>query len=192
MPRPKAPSPFVLDRFPLTVVDQRRLALSLGREELPPECTARTGEALAMHLQADRALRTQATKTTPGSVAAAIVKACRALDPFTSVDSGVDADTYLSLKPLADAFLAAADRRLAELRAMSRVYPLKRPLYPTCFLLRRIFEHYAVPDFMSERKHLRQFAFDALTAIGAELGDIDETHLYRLDEFLYASSEPSG
>ena len=193
MLRPKEPSPVVVDRFPLTVQDQRRLALLLGLEELPPRCTALLGDLLAVHLKAARALRepTQEIRTRPG-VAAVIAKARKALRPFTEIDTGIDADTLQSLKPHVDAFLAAADKRLAELGAMRRVYWYRQPLYLTCPRLRVIFEEFAVPDIRSERRHLRRFAFDALTAATIELRSIDERHLDRLDEFLDAPLEPLG
>lgn len=189
MPRPKPPSPVEVDQFPLTAQDRKRLGVSLGFELLPPDCADLVGELLANHLKAGRALRGREKGTTAGGVEAVIEKARNALEPFTAMDSGIDADTFRRLRPLAGPFLAAADERLRELQGMPRVYPERELLRETCCRLRMIFEGYAAPDFKADLSARRRFAFDALTAAGIELPSIDDAHLKRLDEFLDASPQ---
>jgi hypothetical protein len=179
-----------VDRFPLQPQDQKRLALSLGFEQLPPPCAAVLGDTLAAHVTSARVLRERDNQYTAGGVLVAIVKACNAVEELTAVERGIDADTRRTLKPAAEAFLAAADERLQELRAMPRIYPERELLRETCSRLRLIFDQHAAPDFKVDRTARRRFAFDALTAAGIRLPSIDDAHLTRLDDFLDASPQP--
>jgi hypothetical protein len=175
----------------LSVPDRRCLALSLGHEELPDRCAAALAEVLACHVEGARRDRERENKTTGGNVAAALVKTRNAVKELMAPDSGIDDDTRRSLEAAANAFIAATEARLDELEPLGRIYPDLEQLRLICPCLRRIFEGYARPDFINERRHLRRFAFDALCAAGVDIpGSIDEAHLYRLDEFLDAELHP--
>lgn len=187
MPRPKAkrPTPAHSDRFPLPPRTARSLAALIGREELPAQCATELEELLACHLRAARAERERDGKTTAGEVEAAILKATAAVRQLTGLDARVDADTYRILKPRADAFMAAAQARLAELRGLPRIYPHQESLRVTCPLLLRIFEKHAHEGF-NTRGNLRRFAFLALRAADVVTSSVDEAQLERLDEYLGA------
>lgn len=188
IPRPKPPSPDLPDRFPLPSKTARSLAPLIGSEKLPLQCATELEELLAVHLRVAQAEPKRDGKTTAGKVEAAIVKATAAIRGLTRLDAGVDADTYRSLKPRADAFLAAAETRLAELRGLPRSYPHQEPLRLTCPFLRRIFERHAYQGF-NTRGNLRRFAFVALKAADIVSSSVDEAHLERLDEYLDAEPQ---
>lgn len=185
MPRPTPPSPVRVERFPLKPEDRERLASHLGREELPALCADQLGDILARHLEAHRAEGNRQDKTTPGNVAVAIGRVCRALEKLVALDSGIDVDTRRSLKPAADAFIFEAQARIAELQNMPRIYPRREILRLTGPYLRLIFKEHVQVGF-DERRNLRWFALYALWAAGVDTRSIDEAHLDRLDEYLDA------
>lgn len=185
MPRPKPPSPELSDRFPLPPRTARSLAALIGREELPAQCATELEELLACHLRAARAELERDRKTAAGEVEAAILKVTAAIRQLTALDAGIDADTYRMLKPRADAFMAAARARLAELRGLPRTYPHQESLRVTCPLLRRIFEKHAHEGF-NTRGNVRRFAYLALAAADIVASPVEESHLERLDEYLDA------
>jgi len=189
MPRRKAASPVIPERFPLSAAYCEQLALCIGHEQLPRDCAAELGELLNCHLQSERVLRTQKSKTTAGNVVAAIDKVRSAVQELIALDSGIDADTRRDLKPTADAFLAATEARLNELSGTSRVYPHKELLLMTCPLLQRIFEKHALRGF-NTRGNLRRFALLALKAADIATPSVDEEHLDRLDKLLDAELHP--
>ena len=184
-PKPRRPSPAHSDRFPLPPRTARSLAALIGREELPAQCATELEELLACHLRGAHAELERDGKRAAGEVEAAILKATAALRQLTRLDAGIDADSYRMLKPRADAFMAAAQARLAELRGLPRTYPHQEPLRVTCPLLRRIFEKHAHEGF-NTRGNLRRFAFLALAAAGIVASSVEEAHLERLDEYLEA------
>ncbi len=183
MPRPKPPPAVLSDRFPLPARTARSLAVLIGREELPARCATELEELLAVHLRAAHAERQRDGRNTAGNAEAAIVRATSAVRQLARVDAGIDADTYRILKPRADAFLAAARARLAELRGLPRIYPSQEPLRVTGPLLRRIFERHAHEGF-NTRGNLRRFAFMALRAADIVTSSVDAAQLDRLDEYL--------
>jgi len=186
--RPKPPSPDLPERFPLSAKTARSLAPLIGYEKLPEQCTTELEELLAVHLRAARAEKKSASKTPAGKVEAAIVKATAAVRQLTRLDAGVDTETYRLLKPKADAFLAAAEARLAELSGQPRSLPHQDPLRLTCPFLLRIFERHAQQGF-NTRGNLRRFAFVALSAADIVSSSVDEAHLDRLDEYLDAEPQ---
>ena len=180
--------PVPLERFPLPAKTARTLAALIGCEQLPTQCATELEELLACHLRVAHAERKRESKTTVGRVEAAIIKATSAVRHLTRLDAGIDAETYRTLKPRADAFLAAAEAHLAGLRGGPRSYPHQEPLRLTCPLLRRIFERHAYEGF-STRGNLRRFAFVALSAADIASWALDEAHLERLDEYLDAEPQ---
>ena len=189
MPRPKPSSPVRLERIPLSPGDCKRIALHLGHEELPALCADELGECLACHLKAVRADGERQNKSTAGNVEAAIVKAWRAVEELAALDTGIDANTRRSLKPTADAFISAAQSRIAELQGVPRIYPHQEMLRQTCAFLRLIFEKHVQAGF-NTRGNLRRFAFEVLGTVDIDKPSIDEAHLDRLDEFLDAPPHP--
>ena len=186
--RSKPPSPDLPDRFPLSAKTARSLAPLVGYEKLPEQCATELGELLAVHLRAARADKKSAGKTPAGKVEAAIVKATAAVRQLTRLDAGLDADTYRLLKPKADAFVVAAEARLAEMSGQPRSLLPREPLRLTCPFLRRIFERHAQHGF-NTRGNLRRFAFVALSAADIVSSSVDEAHLDRLDEYLDAEPQ---
>jgi hypothetical protein len=186
--RPKPPSAGLPDRLPLSAKTARSLAPLIGYEKLPEQCATELEELLAVHLRAARAEKKSAGKTPAGKVEAAIVKATAAVRQLTRLDAGVDADTYRLLKPKADAFVAAAEARLAEMSGQPRNLAHQEPLRLTCPFLRRIFDRHAEQGF-NTRGNLRRFAFVALSAADIVSSSVDEAHLDRLDEYLDAEPQ---
>lgn len=185
MPRSKRSSPELSDRLPLPAKTARSLAVLLGCQELPPQCATELEELLAVHLRAAHAEQERDSRTPAGEAEAAILKAMAAVRHLTRLDAGVDADTFRILKPRADAFMAAAGARLAQLRGLPRIYPHQEPLRVTGPLLRTIFEKHAQQG-LNTRGNLRRFAFIALKAAGIVTSSVDEAQLERLDEYLDA------
>ena len=187
MPRSKhkPPTPVHSDRFPLPAKTVRSLAPLIGREELPAQCATELEELLACHLRLAQDEQEREGKAPAGDVEAAILKATAAVRHLTRLDAGLDADSYRTLKPRADAFIAAAQARLADLRGLPRIYPHQEPLRVTCPLLRRIFEKHAYEGF-NTRGNLRRFAFLTLRAADVVTSSVEEARLERLDEYLDA------
>ena len=185
MRRPKTRSPLLPDRFPLPARSARSLAALIGCEELPAQCTIELEELLAAHLRAARADGERKGETSRDQVEAAIVRATSAVRQLTRLDTGIDADTYRILRPRADAFIAAAEARLAELTGLPRNPPLQDPLRQTGPFLRKIFERHVSQGF-NTRGNLRRFAFIALNAASIVTSSVDEADLDLLDEYLYA------
>ena len=153
----RPPSQDLPDRFPLSAKTARSLAPLIGCEKLPAQCATELEELLAVHLREAHAGEKRESKTSAGKVEAAIVKATAAVRHLTRLDAGIDAETYRILKPRADAFLAAAESRLAEMRGLPRGYPQMDPLRLTCPFLRRIFERHAQEGFNTRGNLLANF-----------------------------------
>jgi hypothetical protein len=188
MPPAKTPSTELPDRFALTAKAARSLAVLIGCEELPAQCATELEELLAAHLRAARAERERKAEPAGGKIEAAIAKAAAAVRYLARLDSGIDADTYRVLRPRADAFLAAAEARLAELRGLPRPPLQQEPLRLTGPFLRRIFERHVREGF-STRGNLRQFACIALKAANVLGASVEEADLDLLDEYLDAEPQ---
>ena len=180
--------PVPIDRFPLPARTARTLAALIGCEKLPAQCATELEELLACHLRVAQAEQKRGSRTSAGKVEAAILKATAAVRQLTRLDAGIDAEAYRTLKPRADAFLAAAEAQLAGLRGGPRSFPHQDPLRLTCPFLRRIFERHAYQGF-NTRGNLRRFAFVALSAADVVSWSVDEEHLERLDEYLDAEPQ---
>jgi hypothetical protein len=190
MTRPNALSQVVADRFPLSAEARRKLAALIGCEELPPSCADELAALLGCHRRAAAAERRRERKAPGGKVTAAIVQATTAVQQLTAVDTGLDAETRRVLKRAAEAFVAAAEARLATLRSASRLYPHQELLRLTCPLLRKIFEEHVQQGF-DTRGNLRRFAWLALNAAAVVRLSLDESHLDALDEFLDGDRHPA-
>jgi hypothetical protein len=191
MPRPKTRLPALPDRFPLPTRTTRSLAVLIGCDELPAQCRTELEELLAAHLRAAHADGERKGETSPDRVEAAIARATAAVRQLTRLDTGIDAETYRILKPRAEAFILAAEERLAELSGSPRSPPLQDPLRLTGPFLRKIFERHVSQGF-NTRGNLRSFAFIALHAANIVASSVDEADLDLLDEYLDAEPLPLG